>query len=120
MNRITSRIKRYTRRKRGVRKNVFGAPSKPRLTVTRTGKNMYAQLIDDTSGRTLCSASTIEKDGKVESGSNCTAAKAIGNRIAEKAKGAGIEKVVFDRNGYQYHGRIKALAEGAREGGLKF
>ena len=94
MNRITSRIKRYTRRKRGVRKNVFGAPSKPRLTVTRTGKNMYAQLIDDTSGRTLCSASTIEKDGKVESGSNCTAAKAIGNRIAEKAKGAGIESCI--------------------------
>ena len=120
MKRISERIKRYTRRKRSVRKNVFGAPSKPRLTVTRTGKNMYAQLIDDTSGRTLCSASTIEKDAKVEAGCNCTAAKTIGTRIAEKAKGAGIESVVFDRNGYRYHGRIKALAEGAREGGLKF
>jgi|TARA_B100000315_G_C14205600_1_gene419657 large subunit ribosomal protein L18 len=81
---------------------------------------MYAQLIDDTSGRTLCSASTIEKDAKVEAGSNCTAAKTIGTRIAEKAKGVGIKVVVFDRNGYRYHGRIKALAEGAREGGLKF
>jgi large subunit ribosomal protein L18 len=120
MNRITSRIKRYTRRKRGVRKNVFGAPAMPRLTVTRTGKNIYAQLIDDTSGRTLCSASTIEKDGKVEAGSNCAAAKTIGTRIAEKAKGAGINTIVFDRNGYRFHGRVKALAEGAREGGLKF
>ena len=65
MNRITARIKRYTRRKRSVRKNIFGVPTKPRLSLTRTGKNMYAQLIDDTSGRTLCSASTIEKDGKM-------------------------------------------------------
>ena len=120
MNRITARIKRYTRRKRSIRKNVFGAPSKPRLTVTRTGKNMYAQLIDDTSGSTLCSASTIEKDGKIEGGNNCVAAKSIGTRLAEKAKAVGIETVVFDRNGYRFHGRVKALADGAREGGLKF
>ncbi len=120
MNRITSRIKRYTRRKRSVRKNIFGTPSRPRLSVTRSGKNTYAQVIDDTSGRTICSASTIEKDGKVEAGSNCTAAKEIGARIAKKAKKAGVEKVIFDRNGYRFHGRIKALAESAREAGLKF
>jgi large subunit ribosomal protein L18 len=120
MNRITLKIKRYTRRKRSVRKSIFGLPTKPRLSLTRTGKNMYAQLIDDTSGRTICAASTIEKDGKIEAGSNCVAAKSIGTRIAEKAKSAGIETVVFDRNGYRFHGRVKALAEGAREGGLKF
>ncbi len=120
MNRITSRIKRYTRRKRGVRKSIFGSPSRPRLTITRTGKNMYAQVIDDTSGKTLCSASTIEKDAKVEAGSNCVAAKEVGIRIATKAKTAGVECVIFDRNGYRYHGRVKALADAAREGGLKF
>jgi large subunit ribosomal protein L18 len=81
---------------------------------------MYAQLIDDTSGRTICSSSTIEKDGKVEQGSNRTAAKEVGTRIATKAKAAGIDSVVFDRNGYKFHGRVKALADGAREGGLKF
>ena len=120
MNRVTARIKRYTRRKRSIRKNIFGAPSKPRLTITRTVKNMYAQLINDTSGRTLCSASTIEKEGKVAAGSNCDAAKSIGTRLAEKAKSVGIESIVFDRNGYRFHGRVKALAQGAREGGLKF
>ena len=81
---------------------------------------MYAQLIDDTSGRTICSASTIEKDGKVDAGNNCVAAKEIETRLASKAKTAGVESVVFDRNGYRFHGRVKALAEGAREGGLKF
>ena len=120
MNRITARNKRYVRRKRGVRKDIFGSPSRPRLTVTRSCKNIYAQIIDDTSGKTLCMASTIEKDGKVEAGSNCAAAKAIGERLASKAKSAGIEAVVFDRNGYKFHGRVKALADGAREGGLKF
>ena len=120
MNRITSRNKRYKRRKLGVRKNIFGTPSRPRLTITRTCKNMYAQLIDDTSGTTVCAVSTIEKTNKVDAGSNCQAATSIGKRIAEKAKTAGVESVVFDRNGYNYHGRVKALAEGAREGGLKF
>ena len=91
-----------------------------RLSIHRTNANIYAQIIDDTSGTTLCMASTIEKDGKVEAGSNCTAAKAIGERLASKAKSAGIKAVVFDRNGYKFHGRVKALADGAREGGLKF
>ncbi len=81
---------------------------------------MYAQLIDDTSGTTICSASTIEKDNKVDGGSNCGAAKEIGTRIAAKAKKAGVDSVIFDRNGYRYHGRVKALAEAARVGGLKF
>ena len=120
MNRITSRVKRQLRRSRGVRKRIFGVPSRPRLTITRTGKHIYAQLIDDTSSRTLCSASTIEKDRSVDIGDNCTAAKEIGTRIAEKAKTAGVTSVVFDRNGYRFHGRVKALADGAREGGLKF
>ena len=120
MNRITARHNRYIRRKRSVRKNIFGTPSRPRLTVTRTCNNMYAQLIDDTSGKTLCAASTIEKDDKVSAGSNCVAAKSIGERIAKKATASGVESVVFDRNGYNFHGRVKALAEGARDGGLKF
>jgi large subunit ribosomal protein L18 len=81
---------------------------------------MYAQLIDDTSGSTICSASTIEKDSKIESGANCNAAKEVGSRIATKAKKKGVESVIFDRNGYLYHGRVKALADGAREAGLKF
>ena len=81
---------------------------------------MYAQLIDDTSSRTLCAASTIEKDGRLDVGNNCAAAKEIGERIAEKAKTAGITSIVFDRNGYRFHGRVKALADAAREGGLKF
>ena len=81
---------------------------------------MYAQLIDDTSSRTLCAASTIEKDSRLDVGNNCAAAKEIGERIAEKAKTAGVTSVVFDRNGYRFHGRVKALADAAREGGLKF
>ena len=81
---------------------------------------MYAQIIDDTSGQTICAASTIEKDEKVEAGSNCVAAKEIGTRIAKKAKKAGVKTVVFDRNGYKFHGRVKALADAAREGGLQF
>ena len=81
---------------------------------------MYAQLIDDTSSSTVCSASTIEKGSRVDTGNNCSAAKGIGTRIAEKAKTAGVSDVVFDRNGYKFHGRVKALADAAREGGLKF
>jgi|TARA_B110000116_G_scaffold74592_1_gene64719 large subunit ribosomal protein L18 len=90
------------------------------MTVTRTGKNVYVQIIDDTAGTTIASASTIEKGSRQTHGSNCTAAAQIGTRIAEKAKAAGVETVVFDRNGYKFHGRVKALADAAREGGLKF
>ncbi len=120
MNRTESKIKRRARRKQGLRKRSLGVPSKPRLTVFRSSRNVYAQLIDDLSGRTLLAASTQEKTGKIANGGNCDAAKAVGKNLAERATAASITSVVFDRNGYQYHGRIKALADAAREGGLKF
>ncbi len=120
MNRTESKIKRRTRRKQGLRKRAFGVPTQPRLTVFRSSRNVYVQLVDDLSGRTLLSASTQEKSGKVSNGGNCDAAKTVGKKLAERATAAGITTVVFDRNGYRYHGRIKALAEAAREGGLKF
>ena len=120
MTRTVSRIKRRTRRRHAIRKNIFGVPTCPRMTVTRTGKNMYVQIIDDAAGKTIVSASTIEKGNRQAHGSNCDAAKKVGVRIAEKAKTSGIDSVVFDRNGYKFHGRVKALADAAREGGLKF
>ncbi|MFO0874981.1 MAG: 50S ribosomal protein L18 [Phycisphaerales bacterium] len=112
---------RRQRRKQGIRKRVFGSPDRPRLTVFRSIKHIYVQVIDDLSGRTLAAASSV--DGAVAenaSGSNAEAAKAIGKAIAERARKAGVSKVVFDRNGFRYHGRIKALADAAREGGLQF
>jgi|TARA_B100000809_G_C15027456_1_gene490700 large subunit ribosomal protein L18 len=90
------------------------------MTITRTGKNVYVQIVDDTAGKTIASASTIEKGNRQKQGSNCAAAAQIGTRIAEKSKAAGVDTVVFDRNGYKFHGRVKALADAAREGGLKF
>ena len=112
------------RRKSHVRKKVTGTPARPRLTVFRSHKNIYAQIIDDTAGRTLVSASTMDKPARQQpdgAGSgNCAAAKAIGAALAAKAIEAGIKAVVFDRNGYPYHGRVRELAEAAREGGLKF
>jgi large subunit ribosomal protein L18 len=109
---------RRQRRKTGIRKGVFGSAQKPRLSVFRSSKHIYAQLIDDFAGKTLASASTVQ--AKAEKGGNVDAAKQIGTQIAEKAKAAGIEAVAFDRNGFKYHGRVKALADAAREGGLKF
>lgn len=109
---------RRKRRKTGIRKAVFGSPTKPRLSVFRSSKHIYAQLIDDFEGKTLASASTVQ--AKAENGGNVDAAKAVGTQIAEAAKAAGIEKIAFDRNGFKYHGRVKALADAAREGGLKF
>ena len=114
------KIKRRTRRKAGIRKSILGQPDRPRLTVFRSNKHMYVQIIDDLAGRTLVSASTSEKDVKVDKGGNCAAASDVGKRLADRAQQAGITAVAFDRNGYRYHGRIKALAEAAREGGLKF
>jgi len=102
-----------------VRKVVSGQPGQPRLSVFRSNKQIYAQLIDDLAGVTLASASSCSKD-LTASGTKSDIAKEVGKLLATKAKEAGIEKVVFDRNGYLYHGRIKSLAEGAREGGLKF
>ena len=109
------RIKRHAR----VRGRISGTPERPRLSVFRSENNIYAQIIDDVAGNTLCSASTVEK-GFEGNGGNCDAAKKIGNTIAERALAKGIEEVVFDRGGYIYHGRVQALAEGARESGLKF
>jgi large subunit ribosomal protein L18 len=99
---------------------MFGMPDRPRLTVFRSSKHMYAQVIDDLSGRTLAAASTMEKDAKGNYGGNVTAAGQVGKRLAERAVAAGVGTVVFDRNGFKYHGRVKGLADGAREGGLKF
>jgi large subunit ribosomal protein L18 len=118
MNRTTGKIVRRRRRKAGIRKRVFGGPQRPRLTVFRSNMHVYAQVIDDLTGRTLASASTVEKGAK-QAGGNKGAAVEVGKRVAERAREAGIEQVVFDRNGYRYHGRIKALADAAREGGLK-
>ena len=109
------RIKRHNR----VRGKISGTAERPRLSVFRSESNIYAQIIDDVAGNTLVAASSVEKSFEGKS-SNCEAAKKIGAVIAERALQKGIEEVVFDRGGYIYHGRVKALAEGAREGGLKF
>lgn len=110
-----NRVKRHVR----VRAKISGTPDCPRLNVFRSAKHIYAQLIDDTKGVTLCSASTLEK-GFEGFGGNAEAAKKVGRKLAERAKEKGINDVVFDRSGYVYHGRVAALAEGAREGGLNF
>ena len=110
-----ARIKRHMR----VRGKISGTPETPRLDVFRSNAHIYAQIIDDVNGVTLCAAASNEKDFE-GIGSNCEAATKVGKLIAERAKAKGIEDVVFDRGGYIYHGRVKALAEGAREGGLNF
>lgn len=106
--------------KKRIRKIVNGTADRPRLTVFRSNKQIYAQLIDDKAGRTLVAASSVEKGIEDKKVNKIEQAKLVGQLIAEKAKATGIEDVVFDRNGYLYHGRIKSLAEAAREGGLKF
>lgn len=118
MDRNKAKYQRRTRRKTGIRKRVIGTPERPRLTVYRSLNHMYAQVIDDLSGTTLASSSTLKAAGP--SGGNVEAAKTVGKDVAEKAKAAGITQVAFDRNGFRYHGRIKALADAAREGGLQF
>jgi large subunit ribosomal protein L18 len=107
---------RRARVKRGIRKKVYGTPTRPRLTVYRSNLHTYAQLIDDTRGHTVASMSTLQAD--VEGEEHMDRSFNVGKRLAEKALKAGFEKAVFDRNGYQYHGLVKAVAEGAREGGL--
>ena len=114
-NTNAQRLKRHKR----VRAKISGTPEMPRLNVFRSEVNIYAQVIDDVNGVTLASASSLDK--AIEGyGGNIAAATAVGKLVAERAKAKGIETVVFDRGGYLYHGRVKALAEGAREGGLKF
>jgi large subunit ribosomal protein L18 len=121
-NRITgrtaSRISSRQRRHLRVRKKVEGSAVRPRLVVTRSAKNTFAQLIDDTAGHTLASASTLEETVRGAAGDKTAKAKQVGALLAERAAKAGITAVVFDRGGYAYHGRVAALADGAREGGL--
>jgi len=121
---MKSREKNRSRRRRHVRvrRKITGNAQRPRLNVYRSLSNIYAQVIDDEAGKTLVSASTIDTEvaAKVVGKTKTEAAKIVGQMVAERAKEAGIENVVFDRGGYQYHGRIAALAEGAREAGLKF
>ena len=114
-NTNAQRMKRHKR----VRAKISGTPERPRLNVVRSASNIYAQIIDDVNGVTLASASSLEKDFACE-GTKSDAAKQVGLTVAERAKAKGIETVVFDRGGYVYHGRVQALAEGAREGGLQF
>ncbi len=113
---------KHLRRKMRVRKGVFGTPDSPRISVFRSHKHIYAQIIDDIAGKTLVATSSQDKAvrGQFKCGGNKAAAEVVGARLAELAKGKGIETVKFDRNGYKYHGRIKALADSARKGGLKF
>jgi large subunit ribosomal protein L18 len=103
-----------------VRKKVAGTAERPRLAVYRSNKEMYAQLIDDVAGHTICSASTTDKQGKSLTGTKSDKAKSVGKLLAERAIESGVKLVTFDRGGNLYHGRIKSLAEGAREGGLEF
>ncbi len=114
MDKYKLKTVRRNRRKTGIRKRVKGTPQRPRLTVFRSLNHIYAQIIDDLDGKTLASASTVKGDG----GGNVAAAVEVGKQIAKQAKDAGITKVAFDRNGFRYHGRVKALADAAREGGL--
>ena len=109
-----------TRRHYRLRKNISGTAEIPRLVVHRTSRHMHAQLIDDVAGHTLAAASTIEPEVRALDGEKKDRGARVGELIAERAKAAGIEPVVFDRGGYQYHGRVAALADAAREGGLKF
>ena len=110
------------RRHKRVRKKVFGTPERPRLCVFRSLRHIYAQIIDDTKGHTLLAVSTLSPDvrDKIKYGGNIEAAKVVGRVLGEKALAMGIKKVVFDRAGYKYHGRVKALADSAREAGLEF
>jgi large subunit ribosomal protein L18 len=118
---LTQISKNLTRRRvhERIRKKVMGTSERPRLNVYRSLNHIYVQVIDDLHGKTIVAASSAEGEGK-KTGGNVAAAKAVGKTIAERAKAKGISKVVFDRGGYIYHGRIKALADAAREGGLQF
>jgi large subunit ribosomal protein L18 len=116
-SRVAARLKRIKR----IRKKITGTPERPRMRVYKSAKHFYAQVIDDTKGHTLVSMSSLDKAmGDEEVKGKCGLAHKVGKLLAEKAKSAGIEKVVLDRGGYIYHGRVKAFSEGAREGGLIF
>jgi len=114
------KVNRRIKIKNRIRKTVQGSAERPRMTVFRSNKQIYVQLVDDLNGKTLISAHSIEKTDDASQTTKLQQAENVGKLVAEKAKAAGIENVVFDRNGYLYHGRIKSLAEAARKGGLKF
>jgi large subunit ribosomal protein L18 len=116
LQKVSSRRRRHHR----VRTKVRGTAERPRLSVFRSTRHVYAQVIDDVNGRTIASASTMEKDTRGGATANVSAAKAVGQRLGERAKSAGITQVVFDRGGFRYHGRVAAVADGARESGLEF
>jgi large subunit ribosomal protein L18 len=116
-----AKLSLFERRRRRVRSALQARSSgKPRLSVHRSGRHIYAQLIDDAAGKTLAAASTLDKDLKGKAGATKDGAAAVGKAIADRAKKAGVNKVVFDRGGFLFHGRVKALADAAREGGLEF
>jgi large subunit ribosomal protein L18 len=117
---MSQKTESRARRHRRVRKKVRGTAARPRLTVFRSSKHVYAQIVDDVAGRTVASASTMEADTRSGTTGTVDAAKSVGKRVAERAKAAGIESVVFDRGGFRYHGRVAGVAEGARDAGLQF
>ncbi|MEM8757914.1 MAG: 50S ribosomal protein L18 [Planctomycetota bacterium] len=119
MNKNKLKQKRQWRRRKGLRKAIQGTAAKPRLAVFRSLNHIYAQVIDDMEGVTIAAASTRDKGVSAGKTGNAEAAKAVGAALAQKAKAKGVEAVVFDRGGFRFHGRVKALADGAREGGLK-
>jgi large subunit ribosomal protein L18 len=116
---MQGKLSRRERIKKGIRKRITGSNERPRLSVYRSNKGIYAQIINDVTGKTIVSASSLSKDFAVD-GNKSDQSVAVGKMVAEKAIAAGIKEVVFDRNGYLYHGRVKSLADGAREGGLIF
>ena len=116
---MTGKLSRRDRIKKGIRKRISGSSERPRLSVYSSNKGIYAQIIDDVTGKTIVSASSLSKDFAA-TGNKSEQSIAVGKAVAAKAVAAGIKDVVFDRNGYLYHGRVKSLAEGAREGGLNF
>jgi len=120
MNIYKEKYRKRLKRRKGIRKKISGSKERPRLSVFRSSKNIYCQLIDDTTGRTLASASTLTKDikDKLPYGGNVKGAELVGQKIAEEASKLGITKIVFDRGGYKYHGRVKALADSARKNNL--
>jgi large subunit ribosomal protein L18 len=116
-----SKLTPFEQRRRRVRTAIrLKSGGRPRLSIHRSSQHIYAQIIDDTKGITLAAASTLEKDVRGATGATTDAASAVGKRLAERAKAAGVSAVVFDRGGFLFHGRVKALADGAREGGLEF
>lgn len=120
MDKMSNKVVRRSRRRTGIRKRIMGTGARPRLSVYKSLGHMYAQVIDDLQGKTLAASSTRDAELKLSSTGNSAAASAVGESIGKKALAAGVKEVAFDRGGFKFHGRVKALAEGARKAGLKF